>query len=202
MSTTADQTDQGTDQAAADAGRKSYDESYVKSLRDEAKRSREARQEIERERDDLKKSVEAREKKELEEKQQFKELLDKERAEREADSKKSAEALKARDRRVILAEAKALAVKAGIIDADDVKGAIDLDDLRIDDDGNVVGLAEKIDALKAAKAHWFKGDDKAESKKRAVVTPDRKDGSADSGVDWRKKSAEEVRLELKKYGVT
>ena len=185
-------------------GRKSYDENYVKSLRDESRKRLERSQAAERERDELRAKQEARDKKELEEQQKFRELLDKEREERNREKAELSEKLTAADRRLILAEAKTLAIKAGIIDADDVKAALDVADLRIDDDGSVPGLKEKIAELKEAKPHWFKESKSKDDdgKKRSVSTPDRKQAADYKGPDYQKMSDAEFREALKGFGVT
>lgn len=186
-------------------GRKSYDENYVKSLRDESRKRLERSQAAERERDELKAKQEAREKKELEDQQKFRELLDKEREERNREKAELSEKLTAADRRLILAEAKTLAIKAGIIDPDDVKAALDVADLRIDDDGGVPGLKEKIAELKEAKPHWFKeskSKDEDGGKKRSVTTPDRKPSADYKGPDYTKMTDAEFREAMKGFGVT
>lgn len=58
------------------------------------------------------------------------------------------------DLRIIRAELKALAIKAGIVDVDGLKLA-DFDGLKLDDKGEVVGADALIDALKKAKPYLF-----------------------------------------------
>jgi hypothetical protein len=151
----------------------------------------------------------ARRKREEELSLKLKEYEDKELA-AETDLKKKAEALEKRikdteaeyaqklsaaDKRYIRAEVRAAAIKAGIIDADDVN-SIDLSDLRIDDEGNVTGVDELMAAHKERKPHWFKGERKPDEKverKVTPVTPQRKTGESSTDYatlgddDWRKK---------------
>ncbi len=87
-----------------------------------------------------------------------------------------------------------------------MKSGIDISDLRIDDNGDVVGLEEKIAKLKEAKPHWFKGDSKkddADGKKRNLLPPERKDGNVDGNAkDWNKAKPDEIRDKLAEFGVT
>lgn len=181
-------------QAAEDE--KKYPASYVKKITNENAARRKHEEELEAElkkfRDkelesesDLKKKIEGYQKRERDSEAQFKDKLT------------------ASDRRFILSEAKRLAKDAGIIDVDDVKAALDLGDLRIGDDDEVVGLEEKISALRAAKPHWFKSADAEKNKNKdghRVVTPPRKEG-ANGGRDWKTASDEEVSAQLKALGV-
>jgi hypothetical protein len=194
------------DKKSDDDNRKSYDETYVKGLRDEAKRHRLEREETARERDDLAKKVADREKKDLEEDGKLKELLEKERDERKKLEDGYKGKLSASDRRYILAEARALAIKEGIIDPSDVKAAIDVSDLRIDDDDEVPGLADKVAKLKESKPHWFKSDakpdDKSDKKKPPVTTPAPKKDGDNATKDFMKVDDKEFAAKLADMGVT
>jgi hypothetical protein len=65
------------------------------------------------------------------------------------------EKIKADQERIVRAELKVFATKAGILDIDDVRH-IDLSAIKFSDDGDIVGAKEAIDALKAKKPHYFK----------------------------------------------
>lgn len=58
------------------------------------------------------------------------------------------------EQRIIRAELKALAVKAGIVDLDGLK-LVELGDVKLDDKGEVVGADALIEALKKAKPYLF-----------------------------------------------
>jgi hypothetical protein len=60
----------------------------------------------------------------------------------------------AADARVIRAELKAAAVKAGMTDMDFLKLA-DLSKVKLGDDGEVIGADELMASLKKSKPHWF-----------------------------------------------
>jgi chromosome segregation ATPase len=144
----------------------------------------------------------------------IKEYEDKELA-AETDLKKKAEALEKRvkdveheygeklsaaDKRYVRAEVRAAAIKAGIIDADDVD-SMDLSDLRIDEDGNVTGVDTLMAAHKERKPHWFKAEKSTDEKpeKKVVVTPARKSG--DSSLDFATVPDADFRKKLDSYGV-
>jgi hypothetical protein len=210
--------DTAADAAKSDGGsdgRKSYDEGYVKSLRDESRKRIERAQAAEKERDELRAKIDAAERNDLEKKGELAKLLDKERKDRERSEAEYSEKLSARDRRIILAEAKAIAVREGIIDISDVASGLDIKDLRIDEDGEVAGLAEQIAALKAKKPHWFKAsgvgdaaldtkaDDKAAAdRKRLTTPPARSDSGTKNSLDHSKSTEAEFQATMKKYGVT
>jgi membrane protein involved in colicin uptake len=63
-------------------------------------------------------------------------------------------AAKDAEARVIRAEVKALAIKAGIVDIDGLQLA-DLSGVAFDDKGNLAGATEALDALKKAKPYLF-----------------------------------------------
>ena len=173
---------------------KLYPESYVKKLHTEnaGRRKREEElaaklkeyqdKEIEAE-TDLKKKVEHFEKRAKDVESEYKEKLT------------------ASERRYVRAEVRAAAIKAGIIDPDDVN-SMDLSDLRVDDDGNVLGVEDLIAAGKERKPHWFKGaksEEKTEKAERKVVTPPRK--SDPSSLDYGALPEDDFRKSLDKLGV-
>jgi len=65
------------------------------------------------------------------------------------------EKLKADQERIIRAELKVFATKAGMIDVDDVR-YVDLSTVKFSEDGDVMGAKEAVEALKAKKPHYFK----------------------------------------------
>lgn len=69
---------------------------------------------------------------------------------------KAIEAQQAADQRIIRAELKAEALKAGMVDADGLKLA-DLSQVTLNEHGDVVGAAEVMTALKLAKPYLFGG---------------------------------------------
>lgn len=188
-----DPTDPKTDAPASKPESKSYDQAYVTRLENEAARHRLAAEAAATERDALRTKQDEAEQAELQKRGEYEQLLLKLKADRAADAEKHATEIAARDRRAIVTEAKVLAVQAGIIDPSDV-ASLDFADLRIDDSGNVAGLKEKIDELKASKPHWFKAEktvDEGQGRKRAPVAPSG-NGGADPGIDWGAKTSEEV----------
>ncbi len=72
----------------------------------------------------------------------------------EAADKAKADAETAANARIIKAEMKALAVKAGIVDIDGLALA-DLSNVKFDDTGELQGAQEALDALKKAKPYLF-----------------------------------------------
>ncbi len=128
---------------------------HVSELRDENKRRRLNEEALAKKIAELEKADEARKRKDLEEEKRYREIAEGEVKKREESEAKSADAIKKAERRYIVAELKAQAVSLGIIDPDDVK-SIDISDLRVDDDGVVVGGKDAIESLKTKKPHWFK----------------------------------------------
>lgn len=74
-------------------------------------------------------------------------------AKEEADAR-IADTSKQAEQRIIRAELKALAVKAGIVDVDGLK-LVDLSGVKLDDKGDVEGAEALIDSLKKAKPYLF-----------------------------------------------
>jgi hypothetical protein len=70
--------------------------------------------------------------------------------------RESLENRKQTDQRLILAELKVEALRAGIVDLDGLK-FVDLSEVRLDDDGGVAGGMELINQLKRAKPWLFSG---------------------------------------------
>ncbi len=116
------------DEPASDESGKSFPYEYVKALREENGRYRRQKSEAERERDELK----------------------------TAGERQVATALKQANERVIRAELKAEAMKAGINDPEDLK-LIDAAGLTLNASGEVEGAAAAVSKLKRAKPYLFKG---------------------------------------------
>ncbi len=174
---------------------KTYDQAYVTRLTNEAAESRKQSEALAKERDELAAFKAQREKADLAAKGEYDKAVAKIESEKKALEKKNADDIALRDRRFVLSEAKAAAIKAGIIDPNDV-ATIDIADLRIDENGSVAGIDEKIVALKAAKPHWFKPDAPAPGQNRAGASPGGGGkGSTDVG-DWGKLTPEQFDSKL------
>ena len=116
-----------------DDGKETFSREYVKELREENKGWRLKAQQLEKERDDHKTAAE--------------------KAAAEAEGKIK-EAHTAAEQRVIRAELKAEALKAGMVDLDGLKLA-DLSSIKINDAGEVEGAAELMEELKKGKPYLF-----------------------------------------------
>ncbi|MDE2473003.1 MAG: hypothetical protein KGL35_30905 [Bradyrhizobium sp.] len=91
-----------------------------------------------------------------------------------ADAEKvSGEARSAADQRIIRAEVKAFAAKAGMIDLDGIK-LLDLSALKLTEAGDVEGVEALIEAAKKAKP-WLFGDAKTSATEPAPRKPDARD---------------------------
>jgi hypothetical protein len=154
---------------------KSKDEAYAKRLREEARAERLAKVAAEKERDELKARIKEAEDKELAEQNKWKELHEKEKAARSEDKNKFSESLTKAERRYVLAEAKATAIHLGVLPEaiGDLK-LLDFSDIKLDSDGEPVGMEEKIASIKTLKPHWFKSETQNEdtpTPKPGVPTP-------------------------------
>lgn len=116
-----------------DDNRETFSREYVKELREENKGWRLKATQLERERDEQKTAAE--------------------RAAAEAEGKIK-EAHTAAEQRVIRAELKAEALKAGMVDLDGLKLA-DLTKVKINDAGEIEGATELMEELKKAKPYLF-----------------------------------------------
>lgn len=116
-----------------DDSRETFSREYVKELREENKGWRLKAQQLEKERDDHKTAAE--------------------KAAQDAEGKIK-EAHTAAEQRVIRAELKAEALKAGMVDLDGLKLA-DLSKIKINDAGEVEGAAELMEEFKKAKPYLF-----------------------------------------------
>src|SRR5580704_1442979 len=94
-------------------------------------------------------------------------------AERAADlERRLAELEASTTARLIRAELKAVAVRAGMIDLDGLK-LIEVGDLKLDDDGNVKGAAEVMRELRRTKPWLFGGASTSSSSSAPPATPPR-----------------------------
>ena len=111
----------------------------------------------------------------------------------EAEAHKT-EAKTAADQRIIRAELKAEAIKAGMIDLDGLKLA-DLSAVKLDDNGEVVGAEELMTKLKADKPYLFQAPSSSNTDKK----PDpNKDDKPKKAVDMTK---DEANAEAAKLGI-
>ncbi|HVJ54890.1 MAG TPA: hypothetical protein VM689_20690 [Aliidongia sp.] len=149
-----------------DETRKSFPYEYVKELREENGRYRRQKTEAERERDEL----------------------------RTTGEKRIATALKQADERIIRAELKAEALKAGINDPADLK-LVDISGLKLGQAGELEGAADLIAQLRQSKPYLFK----AAAGTSGTGTPPRP-GSRQAR-NARDMSSSEFRAALAKQGI-
>jgi hypothetical protein len=90
-------------------------------------------------------------------------------AQQDADAK-IAEASTASQQRIIRAELKASAIKAGMVDLDGLKLA-DMSTVKLDEAGEVIGADELMESLKKAKPYLFGAPDTSSTHKAPEVTP-------------------------------
>jgi hypothetical protein len=84
--------------------------------------------------------------------------------------RESQESRKLTDQRLILAELKVEALRAGIVDLDGLK-FMDLSEVRLEDNGGVVGGMELINQLKRAKPWLFSGSSSSSVAKAPASGP-------------------------------
>lgn len=136
---------------------KTYDEAYVKSLREEAARYRVKAKELEDKVSTLPNEITAKVLKALglepDPEKNFDQQL------QEA-NRKAQEAEQKANQRLINAEVKLLAAEMGLIDADAALALMDKANVEVDESGNVIGVKEALEALVETKP-WLK---KAEAK--------------------------------------
>ena len=173
---------------------KQYDEDYVKRLREENKSAREKADALAKERDELAKFKSEKEAAELAAEKKWQELAEKTKAEAAESSKAAEERVQKALNAVKLAEAKALAIKEGIKDVDDVK-LLDLSKVTVED-GEVIGLDEVIAAAKEKKPHWFG----VESKKEKPGSPPSSNGGNTPAKDVREMTADDFEKVKQKMG--
>lgn len=136
---------------------KTYDEAYVKSLREEAAKYRVKAKELEDKVSTLPNEITAKVLKALglepDPEKNFDQQL------QEA-NRKAQEAEQKANQRLINAEVKLLAAEMGLIDADAALALMDKANVEVDESGNVIGVKEALEALVETKP-WLK---KAEAK--------------------------------------
>jgi hypothetical protein len=164
-----------------DETKKTFPYEYVKELREENGRYRRQKTDAERERDNHKAELE-----------KVKTEADAKVAKAAEEAKTAGETTqKAANERVIRAEMKAFAIKAGIVDLDILKLA-DLASIKLNDKGEVEGAEELIAKLKETKPYAF-GDGKASTSGTAPVPP-RQPGTAKKASEL---SDEEYKTKLR-----
>lgn len=124
-----------------------------------------------------------------------KEATDKAKAEAEAAESKVKEATAAAEQRIIRAEMKAAAIKAGMVDLDGLKLA-DLSTVKLNDKGEVEGADELMKALKEAKPYLFST---TQSTSQTSKAPPKKDDSKPKTA--KEMTAEEWAAEKRKHGL-
>ncbi len=135
--------------------KKVVDAEYAARLRREKAASDARAAAAEKERDELKAWREKQEADQLAEEKKWQELAAKNAKRAEEAEKRAEEATRVSDQRFIFSEAKVAAVKAGIVDVDDVR-SLDLSALKIGADGQVEGLDDFMKSAQEKKPHWFK----------------------------------------------
>ncbi|HHW26244.1 MAG TPA: hypothetical protein GXX23_02760 [Firmicutes bacterium] len=131
---------------------KTFDEAYVKSLREEAAKYRTKAKELESKLETLPTEITSKVLKALglepdPQKNFEQQLAEANRKAQEAEQKAKA--------RLIAAEVKLLAAEMGLIDADAALALMDKSNVEVDDAGNVKGVKEALEALVKAKS-WLK----------------------------------------------
>lgn len=105
-----------------------------------------------------------------------------------------AEASRAAETRVIRTELRAEALKAGLLDADDLKLA-DVSQLRVNENGEVIGVIELVKTLKQAKPYLFS---RHASTSQAAPVPST---TAAKTFDARQATPEELAADAKARGL-
>lgn len=156
----------------------------------------------------LKEEKEQREADELRKKGEIEKLLDKANKEAEKAKREFESELTKRDQRIIKSELKSVAKDLGLLDPDLVMLA-DLKDVKINDDGDVEGAKEALDALKKAKPHLFKDaaanteDEGKPPHRGSRSTPPNGEGSGiDKKKDYSKLSESEFNSVWEKLGTS
>lgn len=108
---------------------------------------------------------------------------------------KSKDAHSTADQRVIRAELKAEAIKAGMVDLDGLKLA-DLSTVKLDENGNVQGASELLTALKESKPYLFK--EPSSSTSQTQEPPPKKKPEP---FDARKATPEELKAKAREMGL-
>jgi len=125
-----------------------------------------------------------------------KEATDKAKADLETAENKVKEAATAAEQRIIRAEMKAAAIKAGMVDLDGLKLA-DLSGVKLNEAGEVEGADELMAALKEAKPYLFAS---SQSTSQTSQKPPKKDDSKPKTA--KDMTDEEWKAEKRKHGLT
>ena len=125
-----------------------------------------------------------------------KEATDKAKADLEAAENKVKEAATAAEQRIIRAEMKAAAIKAGMVDLDGLKLA-DLSSVKLNEAGEVEGADELMTKLKEAKPYLFASN---QSTSNPGQKPPKKDDSKPKTA--KEMTPEEWKAEKRKHGLT
>lgn len=164
---------------------KLFNKAYVDRLRETADR---AQKEAKTLRDTQTEAT----RKTAEEQGNFKKLYDDLKTELDQVKNQHGEELSVRDRRIVRAEIRSIAVEAGILDPRDLD-LLDYSKLKLADDGTVEGADESIGNLKKDRPHLFKGT-KETVKRDAEGKPVAPKGDVASPLkDARDMSAEEFK---------
>jgi predicted RNase H-like nuclease (RuvC/YqgF family) len=170
--------------AGSAAEEKRYTEAYVTRLRNEAAELRTQADALAKERDELKAFRAEIERKDAEAKGDYEKAKAKYEADLAAERKAREADNAARDARYVLSEARTAVSKLGIIEGLEAKvGALaDLKDLKIEPDGSIPGLQERLEKLKAENPTWFKTENA--SQPRAGASPGGAQNGSGKGLDW------------------
>lgn len=122
--------------------------------------------------------------------------LEKEKAAREKAEADSKAVLETANKRLVDAEIKVLAKDAGFADVTDAVALIDRTSIQVDDQGNVTGAKEAVEALAKAKPHLL-GEGKPDSTPGSTGNVNRQAGGGDKKTEFAsnlaKKRAEEAK---------
>lgn len=176
-----DNTPKQDTQPKDDGGSKTFDETYVKSLRDEAAKYRIKAKELEDRVSTLPNEITAKVLKALGLEPDPDKNFEKQLAEAQ---EKAAKAEALANQRLISAEVKLVAAEMGLIDADAALALMDKTNVALDETGNVKGVKEALEVLAAAKP-WLKKNDTKQSVGSGTNPP----GAGGSEINpWRKET--------------
>lgn len=124
--------------------------------------------------------------------------LEKEKARAEKAENEKKAALEAANTRLINAEIKVFAVQAGFVDPADAVALVDKSGIQVDEQGNVTGAKEAVEALTKAKPHLV-GTGRPGGSPGSPGNPGRQDGNpGNQAGEFGKKLAEKRAAEAKK----
>ncbi len=174
---------------------KTFSESVVRELREEAKKRRLELREAQARIAELQRLEDERVRAKLEEEKKYQELVELERSKfRELETKYSNES-KQFSEKILRAEIRAKAVEAGIVDPSDIE-TLPLENVTVEQ------IPDFVESLKTTKKHWFKptSSDAPPAPPRGTVPPGPSRGTpkGSSAFDL---SADEFRKKMQEYGV-